>query len=34
MQYDDEEEGEEIDVTAPSGNKRFELVKLTTIHDE
>ena len=28
------EEGDEIKVTTPSGNRRFELVKLVTIHDE
>ncbi len=28
------EEGDEIKVTTPNGNRRFELVKLTTIHDE
>jgi transcription elongation factor GreA len=28
------EEGEEINVTTPSGARTFELVKLTTIHDE
>jgi transcription elongation factor GreA len=28
------EEGDEIDVTTPSGKRNFELVKLTTIHDE
>jgi transcription elongation factor GreA len=28
------EEGDEIDVTTPSGKRSFELVKLTTIHDE
>jgi transcription elongation factor GreA len=29
------EEGDEINVTTPNGNKRsFELVKLTTIHNE
>ena len=27
------EEGDEIKVTTPGGAKRFELVKLTTIHD-
>ena len=28
------EEGDEIKVTTPSGNKTFELIKLITIHDE
>ena len=28
------EEGDEVTVTAPNGSKRFELVKLLTIHDE
>jgi transcription elongation factor GreA len=28
------EEGDEIKVTTPSGSKRFELIKLTTIHDD
>jgi transcription elongation factor GreA len=28
------EEGDEIKVTTPSGSRRFELVKLTTIHDD
>ena len=28
------EEGDEINVTTPSGKKSFELLKLTTIHDE
>lgn len=28
------EEGDEITVTTPSGRREFELVKLTTIHDE
>jgi transcription elongation factor GreA len=28
------EEGDEVTVTTPSGSKRFELVKLITIHDE
>jgi transcription elongation factor GreA len=28
------EEGDEITVTTPNGNRTFELVKLTTIHDE
>jgi transcription elongation factor GreA len=28
------EEGDEITVTAPNGARRFELVKLLTIHDE
>jgi transcription elongation factor GreA len=28
------EEGDEVVVTTPSGSRRFELVKLTTIHDE
>jgi transcription elongation factor GreA len=27
------EEGDEIKVTAPSGTRRFDLVKLSTIHD-
>jgi len=27
------EEGDEVTVTTPSGSRRFELVKLTTIHD-
>ena len=28
------EEGDEVTVTTPAGSRRFELVKLTTIHDE
>jgi transcription elongation factor GreA len=28
------EEGDEVVVTTPSGSRTFELVKLTTIHDE
>jgi transcription elongation factor GreA len=28
------EEGDEINVTTPSGRRTFELVKLSTIHDE
>ena len=28
------EEGDEVTVTAPNGSRRFELVKLLTIHDE
>jgi transcription elongation factor GreA len=28
------EEGDEIKVTAPGGNRTFELIKLITIHDE
>jgi transcription elongation factor GreA len=28
------EEGDEVTVTAPNGSRRFELVKLMTIHDE
>ena len=28
------EEGDEVNVTAPNGSKRFEIVKLVTIHDE
>ena len=28
------EEGDEINVTTPSGKRSFELVKLTTIHDD
>ncbi len=28
------EEGDEIKVTTPSGARNFELLKLTTIHDE
>jgi transcription elongation factor GreA len=28
------EEGDEIKVTTPSGSKQFELIKLTTIHDD
>jgi len=28
------EEGDTINVTTPSGTRKFELVKLTTIHDE
>ena len=28
------EEGDEVTVTTPNGSRRFELVKLTTIHDE
>ena len=27
------EEGDEVTVTTPNGSRRFELVKLTTIHD-
>jgi len=27
------EEGDEINVTTPSGSRTFELVKLTTIHE-
>jgi transcription elongation factor GreA len=28
------EEGDEVTITTPNGPKRFELVKLVTIHDE
>jgi transcription elongation factor GreA len=28
------EEGDDISVVTPSGRRKFELVKLTTIHDE
>jgi transcription elongation factor GreA len=28
------EEGDEINVTTPSGSRTFELVKLTTIHED
>ena len=28
------EEGDEVTVTAPNGSRRFEIVKLATIHDE
>jgi transcription elongation factor GreA len=28
------EEGDEVTVSTPNGSKRFEIVKLTTIHDE
>jgi transcription elongation factor GreA len=28
------EEGDEVNVIAPNGRRRFELVKLITIHDE
>jgi transcription elongation factor GreA len=28
------EEGDEVTVTTPSGSRRFELIKLSTIHDE
>ena len=28
------EEGDEVNVTTPNGNKRFEIVKLVTIHDD
>jgi len=28
------EEGDEVTVTTPAGSRRFELVKLTTMHDE
>jgi len=28
------EEGDEISVTTPSGSRNFELIKLTTIHEE
>ncbi|HJQ24233.1 MAG TPA: transcription elongation factor GreA [Blastocatellia bacterium] len=27
-------EGDEVDITTPSGKRRFEVVRLTTIHDE
>ena len=27
-------EGDEVDITTPSGRRRFEVVRLTTIHDE
>jgi len=26
-------EGDEVEVTTPSGKRRFEIIKLTTIHD-
>ncbi len=28
------EEGDEVNVTAPNGSRRFEVVKLVTVHDE
>ena len=28
------EEGDEVTISAPNGSRRFELVKLITIHDE
>lgn len=28
------EEGDEVSVTAPNGSKRFEIIKLLTIHDD
>jgi transcription elongation factor GreA len=28
------EEGDEVSVTTPNGSKRFEIIKLLTIHDE
>ena len=28
------EEGDEVNVTAPNGSRRFEIVKLLTLHDE
>ena len=28
------EEGDEVTVTTPAGSRQFELVKLSTIHDE
>jgi len=28
------EEGDEVNVTAPNGSRRFEIVKLITLHDE
>jgi transcription elongation factor GreA len=28
------EEGDEVTISAPNGSRRFELVKLVTIHDE
>ncbi|MFN7624440.1 MAG: GreA/GreB family elongation factor, partial [Acidobacteriota bacterium] len=28
------EEGDEVTVQAPSGARKFEIIKLTTIHDE
>ena len=28
------EEGDEVTVSTPNGSKRFEIVKLLTIHDE
>jgi transcription elongation factor GreA len=28
------EEGDEVTIAAPNGTRRFELVKLVTIHDE
>lgn len=27
-------EGDEVDITTPNGKRRFEVVRLTTIHDE
>jgi transcription elongation GreA/GreB family factor len=27
-------EGDEVDITTPSGKRRFEVVRLTTIHDD
>lgn len=27
-------EGDEVDITTPSGKRRFEVVRLTTVHDE
>ncbi|HEY9231550.1 MAG TPA: transcription elongation factor GreA [Blastocatellia bacterium] len=27
-------EGDEVDITTPSGKRRFEVVRVTTIHDE
>jgi transcription elongation GreA/GreB family factor len=28
------EEGDEVNVTTPNGAKRFEIIKLVTIHDD
>jgi transcription elongation factor GreA len=28
------EEGDEVSVTTPNGTRRFEILKLVTIHDE
>jgi transcription elongation GreA/GreB family factor len=27
-------EGEEVEIVTPSGKRRFEIVKLVTVHDE